>query len=727
MAWAASLALVPVTVRGDDCVDYRDYMKRVGGIGGVIDAGANDLVVTGSYAYLAQFGRVTVARVSTPTTPSIAGQVLLPGPAETAHGLAVAGNYLYIAAHATGLSSGLRVARITNPTIPQIVGSGVETPGTAFDVAVAGTLAYVADGTAGLRVVDVQNPFSLVLLGGVTASPAQARAVDVAVAGNHAYVAYEAAGLVIVDVSNPAAPVIVGSVPALNNARGVAIAGSYAYVADFVQGLQVVDVSNPALPVVVGSLDVFCEGVAVDGTHAFITIGTAGIAAVDISNPASPVFVGRVHTEDLTRAVAVNGTHAYAAATVTFHVIDIATPSSPPLAATVTGGGWEVGAAAAAGNYAYLLGDSSFLVVDISDPSSPQILGSVGAVTGADVVVSGSYAYALLLFPTRLLVIDVSNPAAPASRGTVALPDLTTRIGLAVNGNHAYVADGSAGLIVVDVSNPSSPAVIATANTPGSASWVALGGAYAYVADGPAGLQVVDVSNPASPVIVGGVDTPGSAEGVAISGINAYVADGTAGLRVVRILDPLHPMLTGSLALPTSGVSGVTVSGEVAYLTGGDLYAVSIFPAPTILGEGGIRGTPAARVAVSGDYLLAVGLDYGVSILPGHCPAASGVPPSSGPSALSHLAQNRPNPFGSTSGPTEIRFVLPSPVRAKLRVFATSGRLVRVLLDEQLAGGEHMAWWDGRDDQGKSVGSGVYYYRLDAGSLSVTRTLVKVR
>jgi hypothetical protein len=97
------------------------------------------------------------------------------------------------------------------------------------------------------------------------------------------------------------------------------------------------------------------------------------------------------------------------------------------------------------------------------------------------------------------------------------------------------------------------------------------------------------------------------------------------------------------------------------------------------------------------------------------------------PRASFALAQNRPNPFVAARGATVIPFVLAAPAPAKLSVFDTAGRLVRVLVDAPLARGAHAARWDGRDAAGAEIGSGIFYYRLEAGAFSATRALVKIQ
>ncbi|NIA29130.1 MAG: T9SS type A sorting domain-containing protein, partial [Actinobacteria bacterium] len=76
------------------------------------------------------------------------------------------------------------------------------------------------------------------------------------------------------------------------------------------------------------------------------------------------------------------------------------------------------------------------------------------------------------------------------------------------------------------------------------------------------------------------------------------------------------------------------------------------------------------------------------------------------------LSQNYPNPFNPT---TTIRYQLPQVVKVRLQIYNIMGQLVRTLVDGEKEPGYHAVIWDGRNDVGMGVGSGVYYYRLIAG------------
>ncbi|MGH7493583.1 MAG: T9SS type A sorting domain-containing protein [bacterium] len=89
------------------------------------------------------------------------------------------------------------------------------------------------------------------------------------------------------------------------------------------------------------------------------------------------------------------------------------------------------------------------------------------------------------------------------------------------------------------------------------------------------------------------------------------------------------------------------------------------------------------------------------------------------------LAQNLPNPF---HGRTTIRFELPPGLsekrHVKLAIYNMLGQSVRTLVDMDLPTTSHQMEWDGRDELGRDVAAGVYFYRLTSGELHLTRKMV---
>ncbi len=98
--------------------------------------------------------------------------------------------------------------------------------------------------------------------------------------------------------------------------------------------------------------------------------------------------------------------------------------------------------------------------------------------------------------------------------------------------------------------------------------------------------------------------------------------------------------------------------------------------------------------------------------------------PAAGAPAPFALAQNQPNPFNPS---TAIGFSLPAAGDVSLLVFDVSGRLLRTLAHGRHAAGTHAVSWDGRDDRGQAVPSGLYLYRLSANGTTTTRRMTLLK
>jgi hypothetical protein len=89
-----------------------------------------------------------------------------------------------------------------------------------------------------------------------------------------------------------------------------------------------------------------------------------------------------------------------------------------------------------------------------------------------------------------------------------------------------------------------------------------------------------------------------------------------------------------------------------------------------------------------------------------------------------YLEQNYPNPFNPS---TRITFGLQAPGNVSLRIYDAAGRLVRVLVNERREAGTYSETWNGLDDSGRAVASGVYFYGLMAGDFKETKKMVLLR
>jgi hypothetical protein len=83
-----------------------------------------------------------------------------------------------------------------------------------------------------------------------------------------------------------------------------------------------------------------------------------------------------------------------------------------------------------------------------------------------------------------------------------------------------------------------------------------------------------------------------------------------------------------------------------------------------------------------------------------------------------------PNPFNPT---TTIVYELKESAAVTLTVYDAAGRLVRVLVDEGRSAGRYEAVWNGRNNRGETVASGVYFYRLIAGSFVDSKKMILLK
>ena len=89
------------------------------------------------------------------------------------------------------------------------------------------------------------------------------------------------------------------------------------------------------------------------------------------------------------------------------------------------------------------------------------------------------------------------------------------------------------------------------------------------------------------------------------------------------------------------------------------------------------------------------------------------------------LSQNYPNPFNPS---TTIEFSIAKRSNVKLVIYDITGRVVRTLIDgQEYEPGLYKVQWNGKNDYGEYVASGVYIYRLQAGSFTATRKMVLAR
>jgi len=88
------------------------------------------------------------------------------------------------------------------------------------------------------------------------------------------------------------------------------------------------------------------------------------------------------------------------------------------------------------------------------------------------------------------------------------------------------------------------------------------------------------------------------------------------------------------------------------------------------------------------------------------------------------LSQNYPNPFNPT---TKINYSLKENSKVSINIYNIKGQKVKQLVSDQLSTGQHSAVWNGKDNNGRSVSSGIYFYKLKTGNFEKTRKMILMK
>jgi flagellar hook assembly protein FlgD len=88
------------------------------------------------------------------------------------------------------------------------------------------------------------------------------------------------------------------------------------------------------------------------------------------------------------------------------------------------------------------------------------------------------------------------------------------------------------------------------------------------------------------------------------------------------------------------------------------------------------------------------------------------------------LEQNYPNPFNPS---TVISFQLPVDSEVSLVIYSLTGQFVRHVARGKFANGRHQVVWDGRDDRGRRVASGTYFYQITSGNFKSTKRMLVLK
>jgi len=720
-----------------------------------------------NYAYFACAGGLLVYDIGDPLSPQFVSQLYLPG-GPTAD-LTIEGNFLYLTESGDPGSPAynvrMHIVDISNPFAPKLMPQSLY-GGSGGSVSVSRGYAYIGS-CNGLQVADISNPENPVWLCSVL--DGNCAGIDTIV-GDLGF-GGSRGDLVIFDLSTPELPVVVTTFDTPGSVRKVSVVDSLAFVADgdmwwpaMMSTLTVVNIARLDSPLVLDTLGIHggTRALHVSGNTACIA-GEWGVYAVDVSIPDNLNQIGFSRTPSMVASFARSRDYLIAPTVLSettdgslgpcstcfcpgmfapdgsnvidrgdIEIIDISDPANPCAAATIPGPGL-VTKLNLHGDYAFVQGkDRSLQIIDVSQPDMVTWVGTLNTphsisvfTTSGDRLAVGGYD------PSTggvsgLSLYDLTDPLHPQllySRDIdFNIYDLKLRDGF------LFVAAGVYGILVFDVSSPDCMILSCQYDTPYATQSLLLDGQYLYASDG--GLLVLDITDPAHPSFVGRYDDGQTNGRPMLKRGNLLYWRVYNGLVIMDVSDPAAPILLSETVIG-SYLSDITLSEKhpnvlLASNAWDGLFYVDISnPAnPQVFGQYNTSGA-AEDLDAGGDYVFVAD---NWNFLRLRLPEVTAIEEPSEPAfelpAAFSLHQNYPNPFNPS---TTIVYELPEASDLTLEIHNVLGQKVRTLVSGRQPAGTANTQWNGTDDRGLPVSSGVYFVRLHSDRFSDSKKMLLLK
>ena len=390
--------------------------------------------------------------------------------------------------------------------------------------------------------------------------------------------------------------------------------------------------------------------------------------------------------------------------------------------------------------YAVLGGaNGGISIADVTDPARPELMSQVTGVPGFDVKVFDHYAYSVNGGSNGLGgIVDIEDPANPQIVG-----DFPSSHNIYIT-ETGYMISEVFGLRVFDLNpDPINPQLIFEGGTEGHDASVI--GNTLFDFHGRAGTFIYDFTNPGSPSLIGSILDPGIAYNhsgwTSQDGNFLFICDELANhpspdIIVYDVSDLSNPQRVGEFADPDATIHNLFVLGDYAvtsyYNQGFQVFDVSDpaniskidqFDTSIFNGEGFNGAWGVYPFAPSGNIYIS-DQQSGLHIFELNTePSSVDTDQEIQPGTFA-LYNNYPNPFNPE---TRIQYEIGRASTVSLEIYNMLGQKVRTLQNGRKAAGSHEVVWNGANDAGHQVSSGIYFYRLEAGDFVDTKRMLLVR
>jgi len=712
-----------------------------------------DIIIGDGLAYCTMPNGLKIIDVRAPANPTLVSQTYMTGKVPLC--LAKEENQIY-----AGIKdSGLCIFDITNPNKPKLIGRYVSNC-TPNGIAVSNEYAFLCCPTQ-FEIVDLSNIASPILVSTLPIA-SEYYPTGIKVEGNYAYIAN--GKLWIIDISNITEPKeILSEYATLNLAADLVVRDTLLFVADKDYSfpindsyLSILDISDLSSPELISYSHFYGASnyIKINESYACISAAKGGIVIYDISSPTEPIMTGCYKSPDRAGPFDLIDDNLFLADNYDnfsentappncessfiyanrgdLQIIDISDKSLPSLIGSYATPGYS-SQVKIFENYCFVVHDrdiGGISIVDISNSNNMENISFIET-TGSyleDIAIKESYLYAIDFYE-GLQIIDISNIESPITVGHYDLP-----LGISdieIKANHAYFACGYSGLYILDISDIANPVFLGSCATQDVALNVAVRADYAYIADRRGGVQIINISNPIEPAYIGTYyykyNPESSYAYITIKGNKAFLGGITGHFEIVDITNPISP----------SYISSLTNLGEIRCLTISENYAFFAIASDGI----NIVDISNLENPFLSSHYITNGLVLDMDILDDNIyvadfyslldlrPSITTNIKNDGESDLelpniSSLGPNYPNPFNAS---TTIEYSLQSRTHVEIAIFNLLGRKIKTILYDVKPAGKYLIRWDGTDESGQPVASGIYFYQLTTDGFPGSKKMVLLK
>jgi len=672
----------------------------------------NDVFVQRNTAYVTDNGWSAqegfyIIDVSNPANPILQGTAQF---LNRSYDIAVYSRRAYVAA----AEYGFQVWDVSNAYAPLAI-TTIDDTGPCEKLTISGDRLYVIYSN-GFRIYDISAPIPVLL-----SFYASYDVNDIMVENDLAYMTGSNPCLKILNVANPTAIQTVGTFSGFYTSKSVSKEGDLLYLTDEFNDHYLLNVANPSTPVqmyVFTEMWLKCSGI--HNGHLFVVLNQPGtgsklLKVYDLADPSQPVLAASCVVPTMVHSMHISGNYLYV--TVSIHgllIFDISDISNPALISTSHIPS-EAIQMELRNDFAYIAdADNRLIQVNISDPASPRLISQYSLphpFMDMQLVADTLYVSCSVAGLTILRLAEVDHPAENNFQLLGSLPLQSYPRDLLVEGDYVYIANDEY-LTIIDAGNPADPQILAQYNHPDLYGYLILAKYQNYIYVGSFGepIGIIDVSDVHNPMLVGTFGQNAVVASLEVKGHYLFQTGYYSPILIYDIINPLQPFYVGSIP-SVSDQTLFFIQDDylfASYLTTNSIKCFDISnPQNPVQLWNYPWSFPTWDVDHREGLIYTCNREFGFSIINTGLLTAVDDPQASPPAERRFTCY--PNPFSSSS---TIKFDLDAASSVSLDVYNLRGQLVRKLFHGSKSQGEHTISFDGRDESGRPLASGVYLIKV---------------